>query len=265
MAPADLMPPVVFRWRPRAAGFSPTIATDLENTVDKLFVARRRGSTSPTARQRRPIRARPSARTTPNSILFTPPSTGRLGDGGPDAGHAQRKEGADLLRQRPALSASTTRRSSRPQPTPPSPPTFPFNSIDGARGWWRAGSAGRCHPGIAGRLGMYLGSSAMANATTFSSRQEHAVRAGGDTGGKALLDNNDPVGGNRAGGGRSIGSYYILGYYRLTRLWTGASAGSRLRQRRPIGQTELSPGLLGRQRNSVSSPRWTRNGNSKMR
>jgi len=59
---------------------------------------------------------------------------------------------------------------------------------------------------------MYSGGSAMANANNFQKSQDTLYALAADTGGKALLDNNDlSVGIVQAE--QSIGSYYILGYY----------------------------------------------------
>ena len=59
---------------------------------------------------------------------------------------------------------------------------------------------------------MYSGGSAMAAANNFQKSQDTLYALAADTGGKALLDNNDlSVGIVRAE--QSIGSYYILGYY----------------------------------------------------
>src|SRR5437667_12119395 len=59
---------------------------------------------------------------------------------------------------------------------------------------------------------MYTGSSAMAAATGFQRSQDTLYALAADTGGKALLDNNDlSMGIVQAQ--KSISSYYIIGYY----------------------------------------------------
>ena len=73
-------------------------------------------------------------------------------------------------------------------------------------------AAGRCDKSLAGRQGMYTGSSARAGQANFQNQQETLYTLAADTGGKALLDNNDlAVGIVQAQ--KDISSYYILGYY----------------------------------------------------
>jgi VWFA-related protein len=84
-------------------------------------------------------------------------------------------------------------------------------SID-ARGLVAQAPLGDATRGSPGGVGMYSGSSAMANANHFQQSQDTLYALAADTGGKALLDNNDlSVGIVQAE--QSIGSYYILGYY----------------------------------------------------
>jgi VWFA-related protein len=86
-----------------------------------------------------------------------------------------------------------------------------FYSID-ARGLVAQAPLGDATRGSPGGLGMYSGGSAMANANNFQKSQDTLYALAADTGGKALLDNNDlAVGIVQAE--QSIGSYYILGYY----------------------------------------------------
>jgi VWFA-related protein len=86
-----------------------------------------------------------------------------------------------------------------------------FYSID-ARGLVAQAPLGDATRGSPGGLGMYSGGSAMANANNFQKSQDTLYALAADTGGKALLDNNDlSVGIVQAE--QSIGSYYILGYY----------------------------------------------------
>ncbi len=59
---------------------------------------------------------------------------------------------------------------------------------------------------------MYSGSSAMAGAMNFQKTQDSMYALATDTGGKALLDNND-LGQGIIEAEKSIGDYYILGYY----------------------------------------------------
>jgi VWFA-related protein len=86
-----------------------------------------------------------------------------------------------------------------------------FYSID-ARGLVAQAPMGDATRGSPGGIGMYSGSSAMASANNFQKSQDTLYALAADTGGKALLDNNDlSVGIVQAE--QSIGSYYILGYY----------------------------------------------------
>jgi VWFA-related protein len=84
-------------------------------------------------------------------------------------------------------------------------------SID-ARGLVAQAPLGDATRGSPGGLGMYSGSSAMANVNNFQQSQDTLYALAADTGGKALLDNNDlSVGIVQAE--QSISAYYILGYY----------------------------------------------------
>jgi len=84
-------------------------------------------------------------------------------------------------------------------------------SID-ARGLVAQAPLGDATMGSPGGLGMYSGRSALAAANNFQQSQDTLYALAADTGGKALLDNNDlSVGIVQAE--QSISSYYILGYY----------------------------------------------------
>jgi VWFA-related protein len=84
-------------------------------------------------------------------------------------------------------------------------------SID-ARGLVAQAPLGDATMGSPGGLGMYSGRSALASANNFQQSQDTLYALAADTGGKALLDNNDlAVGIVQAE--QSISSYYILGYY----------------------------------------------------
>src|SRR5271157_4512370 len=86
-----------------------------------------------------------------------------------------------------------------------------FYAID-ARGLVAQAPLGDATRGSPGGLGMYSGRSALANVNNFQQSQDTLYALAADTGGKALLDNNDlSVGIVQAE--QSIGSYYILGYY----------------------------------------------------
>ena len=86
-----------------------------------------------------------------------------------------------------------------------------FYPVD-ARGLVAQGAAGRRDQGSPGGVGMYSGMSAMANTNNFQKSQDTLYALAADTGGKALLDNNDlSLGVVQAQ--KAITSYYIVGYY----------------------------------------------------
>jgi VWFA-related protein len=68
--------------------------------------------------------------------------------------------------------------------------------------------------GSPGGVGMYNGNSSMAGAMNLQKTQDSMYALATDTGGKALLDNND-LGEGIIEAEKSIGDYYILGYYSL--------------------------------------------------
>ncbi|MCE5307167.1 MAG: VWA domain-containing protein [Acidobacteriales bacterium] len=81
-----------------------------------------------------------------------------------------------------------------------------------ARGLMAEAPLGDATVGSAGGAGMYTGALANAQAASLAQSQDTLWSLAADTGGKALLDNNDlSVGIVNAQ--RSITSYYILGYY----------------------------------------------------
>jgi len=81
-----------------------------------------------------------------------------------------------------------------------------------ARGLVATGAMGDATHGSPGGQAMYTGGSAMALASNFEKSQDTLYAIAGDTGGKALLDNNDLAQGIVAAQ-KSISNYYILGYY----------------------------------------------------
>ncbi len=86
-----------------------------------------------------------------------------------------------------------------------------FWPID-ARGLVASGPLGDATKAPPGGLAMYTGQSALAQASNFSKSQDNLWTIAADTGGKALLDNNDLAAGIvRAQ--KSVSSYYIIGYY----------------------------------------------------
>ncbi|MGA2263743.1 MAG: VWA domain-containing protein, partial [Acidobacteriota bacterium] len=81
-----------------------------------------------------------------------------------------------------------------------------------ARGLLAQAPMGDATRGSRGGVGMYSGASAMTTMTNLQRSQDTLWTLAADTGGKALLDNNDlEAGVVRAQ--KAISSYYILGYY----------------------------------------------------
>jgi VWFA-related protein len=86
-----------------------------------------------------------------------------------------------------------------------------FYPID-ARGLVASGPLGDATKGASSGQGVFTGSSQRSAQSSFQGQQETLTTLAGDTGGKALLDNNDlAVGIVQAQ--KDISSYYILGYY----------------------------------------------------
>jgi VWFA-related protein len=81
-----------------------------------------------------------------------------------------------------------------------------------ARGLVALPPMGDATKGSPGGNGMYSGSSAMATASNFQITQDTLFTLAADTGGKALLDNNDLTVG-MVNAEKAISSYYIIGYY----------------------------------------------------
>ena len=86
-----------------------------------------------------------------------------------------------------------------------------FYPVD-ARGLVAQSPLGDATHGSPGGMGMYSGMSAMANTNNFQKSQDTLYALAADTGGKALLDNNDLSQGV-VQAQRAISSYYIVGYY----------------------------------------------------
>ena len=86
-----------------------------------------------------------------------------------------------------------------------------FYPID-ARGLVATAPAGNASSGTARGSGMYSGSTQTSQRTKMNDQQETLTTLAGDTGGKALLDNNDLSMGIQQAQ-KDISSYYILGYY----------------------------------------------------
>ncbi len=81
-----------------------------------------------------------------------------------------------------------------------------------ARGLVAEAPLGDATKGSPGGIGMYTGGSAMAAMTNFQRSQDTLWTMAADTGGKALLDNNDLAAGI-VNAQKATSSYYIIGYY----------------------------------------------------
>jgi len=94
-----------------------------------------------------------------------------------------------------------------------------FWPID-ARGLVASGPLGDATQGSQGNSGMYTGAAAMALTSRFAQSQDTLYALAGDTGGKALLDNNDLDRGI-VNAQHAVTDYYILGYYTTNTLVNG--------------------------------------------
>jgi VWFA-related protein len=86
-----------------------------------------------------------------------------------------------------------------------------FWTVD-ARGLVAGAPLGDATQGSQGNAGMYTGAAALAVRNNFQQSQDTLYSLASDTGGKALLDNNDLDSGI-VQAQRSISDYYVLGYY----------------------------------------------------
>jgi VWFA-related protein len=121
-----------------------------------------------------------------------------------------------------------------------------FYPID-ARGLVAEAPLGDATKASSGGQGMLSGSSARGRQSSFQGQQETLFTLAADTGGKALLDNNDLAMGIQQAQ-KDISSYYIIGYYstndkmdgryRRIKLTAAASAASR------IAKLDFRPGYF---------------------
>jgi VWFA-related protein len=81
-----------------------------------------------------------------------------------------------------------------------------------ARGLVAEAPLGDATQGSPGNSGMYSGTAAVANTTNFQQSQDTLYALAGDTGGKALFDNNDLTRGI-VQAQESVSDYYVIGYY----------------------------------------------------
>jgi VWFA-related protein len=81
-----------------------------------------------------------------------------------------------------------------------------------ARGLVAEAPLGDATQGSPGNSGVYSGTAAIANTTNFQQSQDTLYALAGDTGGKALFDNNDLTRGI-VQAQESVSDYYVIGYY----------------------------------------------------
>ena len=125
-------------------------------------------------------------------------------------GVAEREEGAGLFRQRHDAQRLDNQAQLQATINAAIRSNVSFYPID-ARGLVAQAPLGDATKGSPGGSGMYSGSSARAVTSNFQGQQETLYTLATDTGGKALLDNNDlSMGIVQAQ--KDISSYYIIGY-----------------------------------------------------
>src|SRR5690242_3863579 len=113
-----------------------------------------------------------------------------------------------------------------------------FYPID-ARGLQASAPLGDATKASPGGAGMYTGSSARSGQSNFQGQQETLYTLAADTGGKALLDNNDlSVGIVQAQ--KDVSSYYILGYYSHNDKMDGRFRSVKISLKDPALQARLS-------------------------
>ena len=143
-----------------------------------------------------------------------------------------------------------------------------FYPID-ARGLVATAPLGDATKGSPGGQGMYSGSSARAATSNFQDQQETLYTLAADTGGKALLDNNDlSMGIVQAQ--KDISSYYIIGYYSTNDALDGHFRRIKISVndsavRRPHRQARLPARVTTPVRSSPSSTPPTKSGSCRRR
>jgi VWFA-related protein len=110
-----------------------------------------------------------------------------------------------------------------------------------ARGLVAEAPLGDATQGSPGNSGMYTGAAALAATNSFQQSQDTLYALAGDTGGKALFDNNDLTGGI-VQAQQSTSDYYILGYYT-----TNTAQNGRFRRVKISNTNEISANLSYRQ------------------
>lgn len=110
-----------------------------------------------------------------------------------------------------------------------------FFPVD-ARGLVASAPLGDARERSPGGIGMYSGAASIASLTALQSSQDPLFTLAGDTGGKALLDNNDlAVGIVQAE--QTLTSYYIIGYYPLNSAQDGKFRRVKVALKQPLTAT----------------------------
>jgi VWFA-related protein len=121
-----------------------------------------------------------------------------------------------------------------------------FWPID-ARGLVAEAPLGDATQGSPGNSGMYSGTAAQANTSNFQQSQDTLFALAGDTGGKALFDNNDLTRGI-VQAQESVSDYYVVGYYTSNTARNGHFRRVKISLNQDAHrQARLPPGLLRRQ------------------
>ncbi len=110
-----------------------------------------------------------------------------------------------------------------------------------ARGLVAGAPLGDATQGSPGNAGMYTGAAAQAGISNFQQSQDTLFALAGDTGGKALFDNNDLTKGITQAQ-QAVSDYYILGYYT-----TNTAQNGRFRKVKVSVNTELAANLAYRE------------------
>jgi VWFA-related protein len=104
------------------------------------------------------------------------------------------------------------------------------------------GDANRASPG---GIGMFSGKTAMAQISNFQRSQDTLYSLAADTGGKALLDNNDLTAGV-VQAQQAISSYYVIGYYPTNTNLDGKFRRIKITLKTPSAKLEFRGYLAGR-------------------
>ena len=231
MTPADLRGDHAIRWRrgSGAVGFHRRSRPPEQHPRNHDRGRRRRVSMRPPATTARRTPARPSARTTASSTSSTPTASCPRCRPRPRCwASSTRRKSLLYFASGLQLNGSTTRRNCTPPLMPPIRAGVSFWPID-ARGLVAQAPLGDATQGIAGRnRHVHRRFRAGDDAPISSNRRTRLYALAADTGGKALLDNNDlAVGIVQAQ--KAFRATTSSATTRRTQLWTANSAASRSR------------------------------------